>query len=57
MAIKMVNIENTDEVMSALLNTLADLRREKQRYADLYQLALKEIVDLKEKLAKTEVNL
>lgn len=59
MAIKMVNVENTDETMSALLNALADAQREKQRYSEMYKLAINDIVELKNRLAKyeTEVTL
>ena len=42
-----VNIENADDTINVLLETLADTRRELQRYKGMYRLTLDELVELK----------
>ena len=42
-----VNIENADNAINVLLDTLADTRRELERYKGMYRLALDELVELK----------
>ena len=49
-----VNIENADDTINVLLETLADTRRELQRYKGMYRLALDELVELKAKLEKED---
>ena len=49
-----VNIKNVEEVVNTLFDALKDAQRELNKYKDLYDFALNDIVILRDELEKAK---
>lgn len=49
-----VNLKNAEEVINTLFDALKDAQREQNKYKNLYDLALNDIVNLRDELEKAK---